>query len=210
MGDSWSSSQAPTIEVTANGTAPIESIQILDADGPVRTWRPAVSRSHSRLRVSWRGARDRNRNRVQDWSGGLRVEGANIVEAEEWAFDHPDQGISGRTQDTVTWSSSTNGDPDGVVLTLEGSASTIDFAAGGVSLRVPAAEIPDDGLEIAIDSGVDRAVNLMWMPGSELPLDAYAVFDDLSIEPGRNAFVVKVTQSDGHCAWASPMFVEAD
>lgn len=207
MGDAWEAASAPVIKVDAAGTAPIESIEVIDADNVLGSWRPEGELSDRRLRVSWRGARDRNRTRVQDWTGQLQVAGAKIESATTWAFDHPDQGILEADSEVVKWVSSTNGDHDGIVLDLDQKPKEVHFNAGGVDLTVDLSDLGDSPLEIPVETGVDRAVTFEWLPLQDQPLDASVTFDTLPFDVGRNVYLVKVRQSDGHVAWASPMFV---
>lgn len=207
MGDIWSDTHAPTVTVTASTTAPIETIDVLDADGVLASWRPVLPLSDRRLRVSWRGALSRDRGRVQNWTGRLAVTGASITSADTWAFDHPDQGITGRDSQSVSWVSSTNGDLDGIILDLDSRPGTLAFTAGGVELNVDLSELGDTPLEFAVEAGVDRAVTVEWLPVDDAPLDTAVSFDQLPFHPGRNVYLVRVTQADGHRAWASPLYV---
>ncbi|NHI20025.1 hypothetical protein H9L10_11115 [Phycicoccus endophyticus] len=208
MGDHWSAVQAPTVRVRAAGTAGVEAVEVLDATGVVRRWTPPPPAGRGRLRVGWRGARARDRRRVQDWSGGLHVDDGEIRAARSWAFDHPDHAVVLEGPRSVSWTSSTNGDSDGVVLELGTTPSTLHLAAGGVDLSVDLARVGEDGLEIPVEGGVDRAVTLRWLPEEEPSREVDVVFEDLPFGPGRNAYLVKVHQSDGHLAWASPLFVD--
>ena len=206
MGDIIEGSSAPRIEVAVHGTAPIEAIDVLGLEGTLATWRPEGALDRRRLRVSWCGARSRDRNRVQDWSGGLEVDGARILSAREWAFDHPDQGITDASADRVSWVSTTNGDVDGVELEFDEQPSVIRFGAGGVRLEARLDEF-DDRIGFPLAEGVERAVRMEWLPAEPPSMDARAEFDDLPLAPGRNVFLVRVAQGDGHRAWASPIYV---
>lgn len=207
MGEAWDADTAPVIEVSVAGTAPIESIQVINADEVLAAWRPAVKLSQRRLRVSWKGARDKNRTRVQDWNGFLTISGANIESAQTWAFDHPDQGIVETGPQLVRWTSSTNGDHDGIVLDLDSRPETLNFIAGGVELELNLSEVGEQPVVIPVEAGIDRAVIVEWLPAEALSADASVTFDGLPLTAGRNVYLVKVQQADGHIAWASPLYV---
>lgn len=207
MGDHWQSRTAPRITVEASGTAGIEAIEILAADGVLARWEPEHTPSSTRLRIGWRGARGRDRRRTQDWSGSLTLAGGTIIDAQAWAFDHPDQGLTQVTGDTISWTSTTNGDSDGVELTVSGQPDSVRFQAGGIDLDI---SLTSHGhrQEILLSEGVDRALTVTWLPEVDHAPDAHAVFDALPAHPGRNAYLVKVHQSDGELAWASPLYID--
>ncbi|WP_033287667.1 hypothetical protein [Amycolatopsis jejuensis] len=210
MGDAWDapSDQPPRFDVTVHGTSGIERIDLMDAGGVVDTWRPGPGIRGGRLRVSWRGARSRYRNRVQNWDGTLHVRGARITSATEWAFDHPDHGIVKQDNETVSWRSSTNGDHDGLILTFDEVPEDIRLHAGDVDLTVPMAELGPDPVEYALDGGVDRAVEVCWLPEPSSPADVETALTPSRHRAGGNAWLVRVTQEDGHRAWSSPLFVD--
>lgn len=207
MGDHWQARSAPAITVAASGTAGIEAIEVLGAEGVLARWEPEHTPSSTRLRVAWRGARGRDRRRTQDWSGSLSLIGATIVDARPWAFDHPDQGLTQVTADTVAWTSTTNGDSDGVELTVSGRPDSIRFQAGDIDLSISLVG-DEHRQEIPCAGGVDRAVTVTWLADEDPAPDAHAVFETLPARPGRNAYLVKVHQSDGELAWASPLYID--
>ncbi len=209
MGDHWRSPAAPVIEVDVAGTAPVEAVEVLDAHGVIARWEPDLPMSRRRLRVAWRGARDRNRRRTQDWSGGLTLVGACIREARTWAFDHPDQGLTLVGERELAWHSTTNGDSDGVEFETDTDAERILFRAGGVELDIDLVGIKWHR-EFPLDAGVDRAVTVTRLAEKHGACTAHVVFDRLPLRPGRNPYFVKVHQADGHLAWASPMHVDAE
>lgn len=207
MGAAWESATVPEIEVSVAGTSPIESIEVIDADNVLATWRPTGQLSDRRLRVSWRGARDKNRTRVQDWNGYLKVSGTKILSANTWAFDHPEQGIVDVDDHLVRWVSSTNGDHDGIELEFDSLPRSLDFVAGGVDLAVNLDEVGDVPLVIPIEKGVERAVTVEWLPIQAHSSDVDVAFNQLPFRHGRNVYLIKVQQADGHIAWASPLYV---
>lgn len=207
MGDKWTSDTAPQVDVFVAGTAGVESIDLMGAYGALQTWRPAQPESARRLRVAWRGARHRYRGRTQSWDGQLTVTGANILAAESWCFDHPDQGITEQTASRVEWSSSTNGDSDGIVLEFDGEPSSICFISGEIQYDIDLAEVAEGGLEIPVDGGLDRVLSVRRLPEEEPPRQVETSFRPAELATGVNPYFVRVRQSDGHMAWSSPMFV---
>ena len=209
MGDAWelTSARPPDIDVAVRGTSGIERIDLMDAAGVVDTWQSGPGVRGGRLRVSWRGARSRYRNRVQNWDGTLHVVDARITAATEWAFDHPDHGITRRHDDSVSWHSSTNGDHDGLILSFDRVPEAIRLQAGDVDLTVPVRSLGPEPVEYHVDGGVDRAVEVRWLPDRPAPADVDVTLTPTRHTVGENAWLVRVTQDDGHRAWSSPMFV---
>jgi hypothetical protein len=210
MGDKFDAAAPVTIDVTVAGTAGIEAVDLMGADGALQTWQPEAEISRRRLRVAWRGARHRYRGRTQAWDGHLRVTGARIVAARTWAFDHPDQGITSQDESTVSWASSTNGDHDGVELELDAEPTSLHFTGGDMDCVFDLSRLTDTGcLEVDSPEGLDRAVTVRRLPASDLPLQAETTFTVTDLAPGTHPYFVRIRQSDGHLAWSSPMFVRA-
>ena len=127
-------------DVRVAGTAPLEQIEFFR--GTTRLQRvdafaTAGARSN-RLRIAWKGAAapgNWERARMR-WDGLLRVAGARIVRADGFAFDSPDEGITGHDHACVRWRSVTAGDWDGVVVELDDPAhAELCLVTAPMSLR---------------------------------------------------------------------------
>jgi hypothetical protein len=113
-------------EVTATAlvkaVTPVESLTLLRGREPVTVVRPASFddvASSRRIRVRWEGARIRGRGRRVTWSGVIRSEGTQIMDARAFAFDSAADGITEQTNQEVRFRSQTTGDADGIDLWLD-------------------------------------------------------------------------------------------
>jgi hypothetical protein len=172
----------------------------------VHTYPENIPREKKRVRVAWSGQRIRARNRLVRWDGGLQLSNGRIVDAEGFAFDSASEGIQSADGQSVTWTSVTTGDADGVILTLDAADdATINFDTPVLKHLVSLKEIADG--PIVLDAGgIDMQVVFEQMPlgiGREV---AFTFAED-SLEPGCHPYWVRVTQIDGGKAWVSPVYV---
>ncbi|HWL51652.1 MAG TPA: DUF3604 domain-containing protein [Chthoniobacteraceae bacterium] len=215
MGWRGSLSAPAPLRARVAGTAPIEKLELFRNGELVETvWHPAFAREGAtrRVRLLWKGARHRGRGRRIDWSGCAEVTGAVIEKAETVAFDSPADGILSQNAGEVRFRSHTTGDTDGLDLMLDRA----DFAT--LTLRTPEGEWTLNGNDPALRQpggllvelgDLERAVRFQRYPErlEEMPLSL-----EVTVPPAeggrRAAYHLKVTQSDGHLAWTSPVYVE--
>jgi hypothetical protein len=194
--------------VRATGTAPLELIEILRGTTVVhrRVLRPAPTRDARRLRVTWSGARIRGRGRPTRWDGGLRLHDGLIRDVSEWGFETPGQGVASRSEHTVRWSSTTVGDPDGIVLDVDaGPNARLSFETGPATFAVSVARI-DHGTFVFDAGGVGQKVEIEWIHPEPGPVAASFEWEDAGAPPGEHAYWVRLLQSDTHAAWSSPIY----
>lgn len=163
-----------------------------------------------RLRVAWRGARNRGRGRALDWGGRLDLRGGRITGATNYAIDHPLDGITSWDAKSVEWRSHTVGDWDGVILDFDGDDDTvIDFRSPAMSFSVALRDVDRDGYRKTGDLLEQQIVvrRLSTRPGSR---EARFEWQDTDPRPGINPYWVWVTQSDGEMAWSSPVYVQLE
>ena len=135
--------------------------------------------------------------------------------AETYAFDRLDQGICVCTDKYVSWESSTSGDYDGLILDVEGDDDTVlRFASKQGCAEVTLGEIrkgrivKDMGglnLRLEFEEAPDAVSGQEWLPCCQTERVI-----SLPARTGEHAFWVKVTQSNGNAAWASPVFVTVE
>lgn len=190
---------ARTLHARAVGQAPLESLQLFRGRELIREIQPEAFRQPTkRVRVMWAGSRMRGRGRRANWSGSIHTDAA-ILAAHPVSFDSKADGITDVQSNRVTFRSQTTGDADGIDLDLDalhGSLTfdspmckkTIDLAAGkqtfnlgGLDLRLIVQPYPQrcETFELSIDQPIDK--------------------------PGP--YFIKATQTDGHMAWSSPIYV---
>jgi hypothetical protein len=207
MGEEIEVDSAPLLSVSAIGTGEIESIEIRRGvecayRHHIADWRPG-----RRVRVAWTGARILDRNRQQVWTGGLQVRGARIVAASPYGIDTPVEGISDWSATHVAWRSRTAGDEDGVVIELDDPvAATISFESPVVAFEVAIADVGESGHTVEA-GGIGRRVVVERLTDAPAPTAIDFTWRDPAIEPGWNAYHVRLKQRNGALAWTSPLFV---
>ena len=120
MGSEGRLDREGTLDVRLLGDEGWEEIAIYDADRLV--WRSdeqarlGPSPRHFRVRLG--GARIKDRYRGAWWSGEIRVTGTAILDAAPFGFDHPEQRVWRQSQNTVAFTTVTNGDIDAIEFTV--------------------------------------------------------------------------------------------
>ena len=194
------------VNVQVNGTAPIIEIAVYRDGEAVHRWTPEGD--PSQVLVAWTGNLRVARGRKQTWDGELRVRGARIHDVSPFAFDHPQEGLTGGDGQRVAWTSETAGDYDGLWLELADAVDpVIEFAAEPLTVAQPLAGIEEGPLFVAA-KGLGAHLRLQALPLDGGSLDTQITWDDTSPPAGVHAYHVRVLQLDGHMAWTSPTYVE--
>ena len=204
------------LDVSVHGTAPLWRAEVLrwTEIEPEVVYRhpftpPPSPQNRHRIRLGWAGCRIRARDRMTTWDGSLRLESgdARFVTATGWGFDQPEAGISHQTEHEVKWESETAGDWDGIVVELDGPATTpLTFTSGPVTFQFTTQDLARGPL-VKDAGGVEQRVELELDPGPQQPRALSFTHEPSAGSPGQSAYVVRVTQQDGHIAWSSPIFV---
>jgi hypothetical protein len=206
-------SETPHIRARVVGTTEIDTVELRRGTETVHTVsglpRPSPDEP-KRVRLAWRGARNRGRSRALDWSGELRVWKGAITSVENYAIDNPLEGVQHWDGDRIVWTSHTCGDWDGVIFDVKANRETIfDFRTPSMSFTF--------GLFDLI--GVNHEY---WQTGPLLEQQVIARL--LSHQPGANEITLEwqdenpwdgvnpywlwVTQADGEMAWTSPVYLD--
>jgi hypothetical protein len=202
------------LDVTVHATAPLwraEVLRWLLSDGGRVVYShpfppPSLPRGRHRLRIGWTGARIRARHRLTDWGGSLVVDGGRILGVEGWGFDHPENGVTGWSEHQVSWASETAGDWDGIVIDLEGDATTrLHFATEPTTFAFTPHDVANR--PIVIDAGgVGQRVEVERDPGPTARSLSFS-YPIADAPTNRDPYIVRITQQDGHVAWFSPIYV---
>lgn len=141
------------------------------------------------------------------------MKGTVIVSARTVAFDSPGDGIISQTSQTVEFSSHTTGDADGLEITLDHREFTL------IRLETPEGSwaVQGDDPRLALPEGVsvdlgtlEKSVHFHYYPEhpEAIPL---SIETATPVKAGRPhaAYYLKVTQTDGHLAWTSPIYLES-
>jgi len=207
MGEEYAADSAPEIKVKVNGTAPLHSVDVYNWEKLVHRhpFAEPENESETLIKVEWSGARVRSRPKVVTWDGGLAVKGGKITEATEFAFDYPNQGLVNVSETELGWKSSTGGDPDGVLMRIEGDGDTeVSFETGPSTFTFKPKDIGYDPLVVEA-GGLNQKVKVSTIKDT-LP-DSIEFTYRPELEEGLSAYWVRIVQADGSMAWTSSVFI---
>lgn len=213
MGSLLETDQPVTLRTQVTGTAPIESLTLYAGRDVIQQVQPAAFAQcddSPRIRLLWQGSRIRGRGRRVTWDGTVRVEGAKIAAATTVAFDAATDGILIQDEQTLSFSSSTTGDADGLDLVLsQAHSGTLIFDSPVLHFKVDLASLRGESRRKIIDcGGVDMQLCIERYPETLQELSSEFSLQ-VSPPPGQTtSYFVKVVQEDGHMAWASPIYIK--
>jgi hypothetical protein len=193
------------------GTAPIERLDVLHGAKVVHTARPfAVSDLGRRVRVTWQGAEYRGRGRETMWQGKLTLKGNRIARFAPVNFLNPERKVVETGPGTaLAWTSVTTGNLAGIDLWLEEARrGTLTFETNIVSGEVDLATLAEDTVAFE-GGGLERRISVYRLPDEDWSRQL-ALEHGVTFSGGADLPVyVRVTQSDGHQAWSSPIYLIA-
>jgi hypothetical protein len=193
------------------GTAPIERVDVLHGTRVVQTVRPyRAAELGGRLRVLWQGAEYRGRGRETHWQGGLRLDGNRFTRFAPVNFLNPERRVRETTPGrALAWSSVTTGNLAGVDLWLaEARRGTLRFETNVVAGEVDLQSLADDAV-IFEGGGLGRRISIYRLPEEDWTRHV-KVHHTVTFAGGADLPVyLRVTQSDGHQAWSSPIYLIA-
>ena len=196
------------VNVRATGSAPIERVDIFDAECLIDCVRPyAASDLGARVRLLYKGAEYRGRARTTNWDGELRIAGNEIVRAQVINNWNLDRGLQSQTPAALTWKAVTTGNFGAIDIWLKhGLDGEIAFETRHVRGR-RAIEALGYERHIFSAGGLDRAVKLYRLP-ERMTTTTVQVRRRVRLrESGDTRIYVRVMQEDGHMAWSSPMYL---
>jgi len=193
------------------GTAPIERLDVLHGANVVQTARPfSGSDLGRRVRVMWQGAEYRGRGRETMWQGRLTLKGNRFARFAQVNFLNPERNVVETSPGTaLAWTSVTTGNLAGIDLWLEeATRGMLALETNIVSGAVDLATLGDN--TVAFDGGgLDRRISIYRLPEQDWSR-RLAVAHVATFAGGADLPVyVRVTQSDGHQAWSSPIYLIA-
>ena len=206
VGAAFQAASAPRIDVSVAGTAPVERIDCFRGTELVATFPERLPRAADRVRVSWTGARNRDRQRMLRWDGSLSIAGGTFGAAEGWAFDSAAEGLEETGRDRITWRSVTTGDADGLLVGVEGpDTATFSFHTAVLEHGASLGEVRRQPVTVP-GPGIDTRL-VMEMAPTGSGLEIATTFPHSAAPPGRHAYWLRITQVDGAKAWLSPWYV---
>jgi hypothetical protein len=178
----------------------------------VRSVSPYTAASYegsARYRIAWAGSRVRGRDRLTRWDGSLELSAGRIVEAEAFAMENPEKGITHRADTRIAWISNTTGDDDGVDVTLDAPpGAVLRLRTPVIDLDVALADLADGATRLFPAGGVDLRVFARRLPARDLTRELIVDVTDAPPPPGVcAAYWLRVTQEDGAQAWTSPVYL---
>jgi hypothetical protein len=213
MGSILRADGALQVRATVHGTAPLEVLELYQGKNVVQSIRPAAFErltQSKRLRVSWRGSRIRGRGRRTTWDGAIRITAGPRITSASANFDTPVDRITAATDAEVRFISQTTGDTDSIDLLLDrADRGRVLFDSRAGRCEIDLAELTDTSARQTFPfGGLDMSVTIERYPQQltdttltlETPLPPPA--------PGATPWFVKATQTDGHKAWSSPIYLQ--
>jgi hypothetical protein len=196
------------LTIEANGSAPIERIEIRNGLDVLETWRPyAPGELGRRIRVIWEGSEYRGRGRQTVWDGGCIVEGnqiERIAPINLWNLDKP---VVQTAPGAVTWTALTTGGFGGFDAWLaDPQAGTLRIDTALVKCDIRVADIGRDDL-VFDAGGIQRRIRVFRLPDQNRHRTVQLSRRISLRHPGDNALYVCLTQEDGHLIWSSPIYV---
>jgi len=209
MGEGFDGDAPPEVWVKVFGTAPLHEVEV--KRGVETIYRHPFAKPRGEedrlIKIEWSGVRVRSRQKRVDWTGGLHLDRGRIVSHSEFAFDYPDQVVRRASNRSLEWTSTTGGDPDGVILKLDApDDAEILFHTKPVTFSF---RVGDIGYEpMVIDAGgVNQRVKVSTISAGDLPRSLEFNYVDEESRPGVNPYWVRVVQGDGAMAWSSPVYL---
>ncbi len=210
IGSECELTEKPRIRARVVGTAEIDTVELRRGTETVHTVSGLSAPEQDepmRIRLAWRGARNRGRSRALDWSGELRAWNGRITSAENYSVENPLEGIQDWNESRIVWTSHTCGDWDGIIFDVDCDERTIfDFRTPTMLFLfsrddVAKGEVRHDGRLLEQQVVARR---LSHKPGvKEITLD----WTDEHPQDGVNPYWLWITQADGELAWTSPVYV---
>ena len=207
MGDEYTVDGQAEIQVQAIGTDIIEKVEIIKGAEAIFTHPIQQDRSNDQLRVVWSGARIIGRRRLAKWDGFLELDRGEIAAVRSYAFDSPIEKVVRESVKKVSWISSTAGDADGIILTLNAPEETkLRFQSDITAFSLALNEVQTEPI-VKEAGGVNLKVAVEWLPmGTESRVvDFQYVERNLPRTP--TPYYVRLTQIDGAKAWSSPIWI---
>jgi hypothetical protein len=210
MGEEYTADRPPRISVKIEGTTPLNEVELKRGTETIyrHPFAEPGETADRLIKVEWSGVRVKSRPKRVDWEGGLQLDRGRIASYEEFAFDYHNQGVRSISDRELEWTSTTGGDPDGVIVRLEAPEDAeVTFRSKPITFSF---RLKDVGYKpMVFDAGgVNQRVRISAITSRELPRGLEFTYTDDNPREGVNPYWVRVVQSDGGMAWSSPVYVE--
>jgi len=196
------------LHIAYAGTGPTETVSVFNGTDEIFCHRPYENCPDGRrIKIIWAGAEVRGRARMSTWDGELIVTGNTILNAVPVNFWNPEKPLEQPDPNQLRWKSVTTGGASGIILELERPhAGIIDLQTAQGNVQVSVAELAPAPLRRDF-GGLEKRIEISRLPDAN-PHTAITTETPLTnLHPGDNPVYVRVTQENGHIAWASPVYV---
>lgn len=199
---------AATFEIDLLADRPIERVEFRNGLELLETWRPYDATTLGRrIRVIWQGSEYRGRGRQTVWDGTARLDSNRFESVEPINFHNLDKTLQRVGDAGLRWSALTTGGFGGFEATLaDASAGTLVIDTGLVKASVPVSEIGLDDRRFEA-GGLGRCLRVFRLPDDNRTVTARLTREIALRRDRDNALYVCVTQTDGHLAWSSPIYL---
>ena len=233
QGDEFDSNGPATISYRFLGDAGWDEIVAVDHTGPI--WRRSLQReagfSDQRIRVSWGGARIRDRYRWAAWNGAITIRNGVINRFKGLGFEHNEETCWRQSTTTIGFTSDTYGDTDAIEIDLANLANATIMIRGAIDgyvkvgnpldgnpfVHCPEFELTLSGSELLASDGSIRKdlggtglfVSVDRISDADMPRD---ISGTLGIDPvngpaGFRPVYLMGRQVDDAKVWTSAMFI---
>jgi hypothetical protein len=198
----------PTINIQIEGTAPIERVEILRGTDVISTHDLAQKDPH-RLRLLWGGAKMQGTAGDQRliWDGHLKVENGTLADIHPIAFQCPLDTVEQISNTHIAFTSATAGNDMGFSFVANTNPNTtFHFTSAPSTFSCTHSQIQRTPL--IVDAGdLDRRIEIGPAPQENSAQSVTLSITDTSPLSGEHPYWVRVTQTDRHRAWSSPIYV---
>jgi hypothetical protein len=209
MGDSITTN-SDTADLSIETLCPeaIERIEIFNGPDLLETVRPYQDKDLGRsIRVIWEGAEYRGRGRETVWDGTASIHDNLFEEVTAINFWNLEKPLVQDSPTMLSWKSLTTGGLGGFETRLKNPES------GTLNIDTPPMHCNIDISEIGIHDtiydagGLGRKIRIFRVP-DEHSTRKINITKKITLKPDSvNPLYVKVTLTDGHMAWSSPIYI---
>jgi hypothetical protein len=208
MGSSFVTKSPPEISISVHGTAPLEEVCLFDGNQIIKKLHPnPMRRDPALLRITWKGAEGRDRNRYTVWDGNLSISGGRIVSVKPLNMYAPKESVIFKNSETITWKSITAGHEVGIMVEVDATdTAQLRFDTQPSQFEVSLGDVRFE--DFRVDAGAEQrgvVITTRHLAGEECA--ASFNFQPDGIEAGSHAYWVRAIQSDFHRAWTSPIYI---
>jgi hypothetical protein len=209
MGAAFKTNTPPRITGTVYGMAPLESISIFNRSEELERLTPNPPQPDGRrIRIIWTGANSQDRGRFMDWSGELRLKSGTILKVTPLNMFAAKYGIRESDGHRISWRSVTSGQEEGLLLEVDApDDAVIEFSAGPADISFSLGDARKDDLDWEF-GGLEQSLKASTRHCEGDEHDATFEFVDEKADGGEQAYWIRVTQTDSHRAWSSPIYID--